>query len=238
MTVKRRGLGRKPGPDVHDDLVEGQFTAPASNVVWLADITEHPTDEGKLYMCAVKDVYSGRIVGYSMAERMTSGLCVSALRNAIALRSPHATIVHTDRGSQFRPRAFVGTINANKLRGSMGRVGACADNAAAVVETGSQLRFVHPPEHGALGRKRCARPRHQVRIRAEHALQVLDAGISNLGGARRQPAESLNEQRRCGLRRSVGPRRPAGAVAHGVGAVFGRGSGPRATQLKIGRAHV
>jgi len=63
---KKRGLNRRPGPPVHDDLVERDFTAAATNELWLTDITEYPTAEGKLYLCAVKDVYSGRIVGYSM----------------------------------------------------------------------------------------------------------------------------------------------------------------------------
>ena len=130
VTAKRRGLGRRPGPAVHDDLVRRDFTAETLNEMWLTDITEHPTSEGKLYLCAVKDVCSGRIVGYSMDGRMTSALCMSALRNAIALRTPHRTIVHSDRGSQFRSRPFVGLIARSKLRGSMGRVGACADNAA------------------------------------------------------------------------------------------------------------
>jgi transposase InsO family protein len=98
--------------------------------VWLTDITEHPTGEGKLYLCAIKDVCSNRIVGYSMDARMTAALAVSALRNAIALRSPDATIVHSDRGSQFRSNAFVRTLKHNDLVGSMGRVGACGDNAA------------------------------------------------------------------------------------------------------------
>ena len=128
--AKRRGLSRKAGPPVHDDLVHREFTAPATNVVWLTDITEHPTAEGKLYLCAVKDVCSNRIVGYSMGDRMTAQLAVSALRNAIALRSPDGTIVHSDRGSQFRSHAFVRTIRHNGLIGSMGRVGACGDNAA------------------------------------------------------------------------------------------------------------
>jgi transposase InsO family protein len=67
---------------------------------WLTDITEHPTAEGKLYLCAIKDIYSNRIAGYSMDARMTAGLAVSALRNAIALRSPAGTVVvHSDRGS-------------------------------------------------------------------------------------------------------------------------------------------
>ena len=128
--AKRRGLNRKAGPPVHDDLVDRQFTAPAADLVWLTDITEHPTGEGKLYLCAVKDVFSNRIVGYSLDSRMQASLAVSALRNAVGLRAPAGTVVHSDRGSQFRSNAFVRTLANNGLVGSMGRVGACGDNAA------------------------------------------------------------------------------------------------------------
>jgi hypothetical protein len=98
--AKKRGLSRRAGPPVHDDLVDRDFTAPAANRVWLTDITEHPTAEGKLYLCAIKDVWSTRIVGYSMSSRMTAALAVSALSNAVALRDPAGTTVHSDRGSQ------------------------------------------------------------------------------------------------------------------------------------------
>ena len=125
-----RGNALKPGPAVHDDLVRRDFTAAGPNELWLTDITEHRTDEGKLYLCAVKDAYSGRIVGYSIDERMKSSLAVAALRNAIGLRAPRGTVVHSDRGSQFRSAKFVRTLRDNGLQGSMGRVGACADNAA------------------------------------------------------------------------------------------------------------
>jgi putative transposase len=128
--AKRRGLTRRAGPPVHDDLVNRQFTATAPNTVWLTDITEHPTGEGKVYLCAVKDVYSGRIVGYSIDARMKASLAVAALRNAVGLRQPAGTIVHSDRGSQFRSRKFVKALHRNGLVGSMGRVGACGDNAA------------------------------------------------------------------------------------------------------------
>ncbi len=128
--AKKPGLNRKAGPPVHDDLVDRQFTAAAPNVLWLTDITEHWTAEGKLYLCAIKDVYSGRIVGYSIDSRMKASLAVAALRNAIIRRSPVGTIVHSDRGSQFRSNAFVRTIRNHGLVGSMGRVGACGDNAA------------------------------------------------------------------------------------------------------------
>ena len=99
--AKKRGLNRKAGPPVHDDLVKRNFTAAAPNRLWLTDITEHWTGEGKLYLCAIKDVYSGRIVGYSIDSRMKASLAVAALRNAVALRSPTpGLIVHSDRGSQ------------------------------------------------------------------------------------------------------------------------------------------
>jgi putative transposase len=132
---KKRGLNRKAGPPVHDDLLAipgggRDFTATAPNIKWLTDITEHRTDEGKLYLCAIKDCHSNKIVGYSIDSRMKAALAVSALRNAISLRDPAGTIVHSDRGSQFRSRAFTRTLANNGLIGSMGRVGACGDNAA------------------------------------------------------------------------------------------------------------
>lgn len=127
---RKRGLSRRPGPPVHDDLLERDFTATGLNEKWLTDITEHPTSEGKLYMCAVKDACSTRIVGYSIGDRMTASLAVSALSNAIALRGPVNTIVHSDRGSQFRATVYVRALANHRLRGSMGRVAACADNAA------------------------------------------------------------------------------------------------------------
>ena len=63
---KACGKGRKPGPPVHDDLGQREFVAETPNELWLSDITEHWTGEGKLYLCAVKDVWSNRIVGYSI----------------------------------------------------------------------------------------------------------------------------------------------------------------------------
>lgn len=134
---KRRGSGKRPGPPVHDDRVQRDFTAPGPNRLWLTDITEHPTGEGKLYLCAIKDVWSGRIVGYSMDSRMKSSLAVAALDHAAARRTviPAAgeqagTTCHSDRGSQFRSRRFVQALGRHAVTGSMGRVGAAGDNAA------------------------------------------------------------------------------------------------------------
>ncbi|MGP9846393.1 IS3 family transposase [Brachybacterium sp. 107] len=129
---KKRGKnGKRPGPQVHDDLVKRDFSADDVNELWLTDITEHWTDEGKLYLCAIKDVFSGRIVGYSISDRMKARLAVNALDNAISRRRDAAgCIVHSDRGSQFRSRKFVHALNRHHLIGSMGQVGAAGDNAA------------------------------------------------------------------------------------------------------------
>lgn len=130
ISRRKRGKDTKPGPPVHDDLVQRDFTADAPDRLWLTDITEHWTGEGRLYLCAVKDVFSNRIVGYSIADRMTADLAVAALRMAIQRRHPVGTTVHSDRGSQFRSRRFVLELHRHRLVGSMGRVGAAGDNAA------------------------------------------------------------------------------------------------------------
>jgi putative transposase len=109
---KKRGKNGKAGPSVHDDLVERDFTAQAPNQLWLADITEHPTREGKLYLCAIKDAFSNRIVGYGVDSRMKSRLATTALTSAVARRGQvPGCILHTDRGSQFRSRKFVHALH-------------------------------------------------------------------------------------------------------------------------------
>ena len=132
---KKRGKnGMKPGPPAHDDLVRRVFNATMANRLWLTDITEHPTSEGKLYLCAIKDVFSGRIVGYSIADRMRSRLAVDALSSAVARRGRSAAVagcvVHSDRGSQFRSRKFLAELGRHDLAGSMGQVASAGDNAA------------------------------------------------------------------------------------------------------------
>ena len=138
---KKRGRhGKKPGPPVHDDLcavtdpagrIRHTFTAVGPNQLWLTDITEHRTGEGTLYLCAVKDVFGNRIVGYSIDSRMQSRLAVQALENAVAMRGDVAgCVVHSDRGSQFRSRKYRQALARHQLSGSMGRVGAAGDNAA------------------------------------------------------------------------------------------------------------
>lgn len=127
----RRAAGKVPGPAVADDLVQRDFSAPAPDRVWLTDLTEHATLEGKLYIASLKDVFSNRIVGWAIGPRMTADLPCAALRMAIARRRPRGTvIVHADRGGQFRARSFRAVLKAHGLTLSMGRVASAADNAA------------------------------------------------------------------------------------------------------------
>ena len=131
VKTKRSGKASKPAPPAHDDLVRRQFRATAPNRLWLTDITEHPTDEGKLYVCAIKDAWSNRIVGYSIDERMKARIVVRAVDNAAARRGDVAgCIVHSDRGSQFRARKTHQALARHRMVGSMGNVGTAADNAA------------------------------------------------------------------------------------------------------------
>ncbi|NKX93211.1 IS3 family transposase [Sanguibacter hominis ATCC BAA-789] len=97
----------------------------------MTDITEHKTAEGKLYMCAIKDAFSGRIVGHAIDSRMKSRLVVRAIENAVTMRGNVAgCVMHSDRGSQFRSRKVLRLLARYGLVGSMGQVGAAGDNAA------------------------------------------------------------------------------------------------------------
>ena len=121
----------QPGTPAHDDLVRRNFTADAPNQVWLADITEHRTAEGKLYLCAIKDLFSNRIVGWSIDSRMKARLVVAAIEMAVARRGDVAgCILHSDRGSQFRARKVHRALTRHRMVGSMGQVGSAGDNAA------------------------------------------------------------------------------------------------------------
>jgi transposase InsO family protein len=134
FSVFGKKKGRKtspPGVPAYDDLVRRDFTATAPNLLWLIDITEHWTAEGKLYACVIKDVFANKIVGYALDSRMKARLAVAAIEVAVARRGDVAgCIVHADRGSQFRSRKFHQALLRHGMVGSMGQVGSAADNAA------------------------------------------------------------------------------------------------------------
>jgi putative transposase len=128
----KRSKGSKPGAPAHDDLVRRDFTADAPNQIWVADLTEHWTGEGKLYCCAIKDLFSNRIVGWAIDSRMKARLVVAAIEMAVARRDGDVAgcIVHSDRGSQFRARKVQRALTRHRMVGSMGQVGSAGDNAA------------------------------------------------------------------------------------------------------------
>jgi transposase InsO family protein len=99
---RRKGRHR-PAPAVHEDLVQRKFVAEAPDQLWCTDVTEHSTRDGKVYCCAVLDVFSRRIVGWSIADHIRSELVVDALQMATWRRQPDpGAIVHSDRGSVIR----------------------------------------------------------------------------------------------------------------------------------------
>jgi putative transposase len=134
LVPKRRGRTtiRVPGVRVADDLVGRQFRPKAPNVLWVADITYLRTWEGWLYLAAVQDAFSRRIVGWSMADHMRSDLVVDALNMAVARRRPEAGLIHhSDQGSQFVSLAFGQAAGKAGIARSMGSRGDCYDNAVA-----------------------------------------------------------------------------------------------------------
>jgi transposase InsO family protein len=146
---------KRAGPPAHEDLVLRQFRADGPNRLWVWDITEHPTSEGKLYLCATKDVFSNRIVGYSISDRMTSQIAVNALVSAVQRRRDVA-VVHSDRGSQFRSRKVARVLARHDLAGSMGQVASAGDYAA-------MESFFSLLQRNVLDRRRWA-TRHELRL--------------------------------------------------------------------------
>jgi transposase InsO family protein len=115
---------------VAENVVDRRFETEASNQVWTADITYVPTREGWLYLAAVEDLYSRKIIGWSMSERIDSRLVVDALEMAVARRLPGAGLVaHSDRGSQYASEHYQRLLAGHGIACSMSRRANCWDNA-------------------------------------------------------------------------------------------------------------
>ena len=115
---------------VAENLLARDFDRSAPNQVWVSDLTFIPTDEGWLYLATTLDLYSRRIVGWSMSERMTSDLVIGALQMAIAQRQPPPGLMHhSDRGSQYAAGSFQQMLAAHGMVCSMSRKGEVYDNA-------------------------------------------------------------------------------------------------------------
>jgi putative transposase len=125
----RRDLDAAPS----DDLVGRQFDPTDTDRLWVMDVTEHPTDEGKVYVAVVLDAFSRRVVGWSIADHIRSELVVDAVQMAIWRRQPPQgqTIAHSDHGSQYTSWAFGRRLRGAGLVGSMGSIGDCFDNSVA-----------------------------------------------------------------------------------------------------------
>jgi putative transposase len=176
-SMRRQGLqGRKPkhskGLTRQDkkaptfpDLLRRDFTAPAPNMKWCGDMTEIPTEEGKLYLATVIDLYSRRLLACPSSEHPNAELAAAAITIAAAVRGGRAAvdgvIFHTDRGSTYTATSFT-QLCKDKLgvRQSMGRVGSCFDNAAAE-------SFFSTLEHEVLSR-------HHFTTKAQARAVVLD----------------------------------------------------------------
>jgi len=137
---------------VFPNIVQRNFHAIAPNTVWVSDITYIWTTEGWMYLCVFIDLFSRRVVGWSLGERISSKLVTTALQMAIIRRKPGAgLIVHSDRGVQYASKRYRKLLGKYLLCGSMSRKGDCWDNAVAESFFGT-LKQEHVPKHGYLSK--------------------------------------------------------------------------------------
>jgi putative transposase len=147
---------RDPSHPVADNLLEQNFTAGGPNGRWASDITHISTHQGWLYLAVLMDLYSRRIVGWSMSRWINRHLVIDALNMAIGQRCPEGELLHhSDRGSQYTSDDFRDELEKNKIQCSMSARGNCYDNA--VVES----------FFGLLKRERVNRTRYLTRDEAK-----------------------------------------------------------------------
>ena len=127
VVTTKRDRQQRPAPD----LVQRKFVADGPNQLWVADMTYVPTWAGFMFLAIVLDVWSRRVVGWAIGERMTTDLVLSALNMAITQRRPTNVIHHSDQGSQYTSVAFGQRCMKLGVRPSMGSVGDAYDNAMA-----------------------------------------------------------------------------------------------------------
>jgi putative transposase len=141
---RKRGCTRRdPQAEPAEDLVNRQFVASGPDRLWVTDVTEHATGEGKVYLAAVLDVWSRRIVGWSIADHLRAELVCDALDMARWRRRPPKgqTVMHSDHGCQYTSWAFGRRLRDAGLLGSMGSIGDACD----CEENGGVVRLVSDP---------------------------------------------------------------------------------------------
>jgi putative transposase len=180
---KRPTTLRLQGVRVADDLVERSFVAERPDQLWLSDIKEIPTRQGKLYLASVLDCFSRRVVGWSLREHMRAELVVEALEMALSRRRPAGPLVHhSDQGSQYVSLAFGRRCRQNGIAQSMGSKGDCYDNAVC--------ESFHASLEKELLRRRSLRTRQEARTALFDYIEVFynrERLHSTLGN--RSPAE-------------------------------------------------
>ena len=125
---------QKSGPAsvLAPNRLQQQFNVAEPNEAWVSDITHIRTHEGWLYLAVIVDLYSRRVIGWSMQSRIKKELVLDALLMAVWRRRPKGTVtVHTDQGSQYTSHDWQDFLNAHNLQASMSRRGNCHDNAVA-----------------------------------------------------------------------------------------------------------
>lgn len=154
-----RHLTRQGKRPAAPDLVRRKFTAVAPDVLWCGDLTEIDTDEGKLYLATVLDLFSRRLLGYAMSGHHDAPLARASLQMAVATRGAvDGVIFHSDRGSEYTAELFGAACRKLGVIQSMGRVGSALDNAAAeAFNSIIKVEYIH---------------RHRFRTRSEARLKI------------------------------------------------------------------
>jgi putative transposase len=170
------------------DLVQRDFTPTHPDQLWVGDITYIRTWEGWLYLAAVLDCFSRRVVGWAMADHLRTELPLRALEMALTRRTPTDTLIHhTDRGCQYTSEAYTNVLESHGIRSSLSRPGNCWDNAVA------ESFFLHPqarpPVPAQLANSRCRQERG-LRVHRgvlQPRAPPLDAGQPQSGRLRIRP---------------------------------------------------
>ncbi len=165
--------GKRPAAP---DLVNRNFSAVAPNLLWCGDLTEIDTDEGKLYLASVLDLFSRRLLGYAMSEHHDAPLACAALAMAAATRGGNieGVIFHSDRGSEYTAELYATACRRLGVVQSMGRVGSALDNAAAeAFNSIIKVEYIH---------------RHHFRTRSEARLKIATWIVDFYNARRRHSA--------------------------------------------------
>lgn len=172
---RARHLTRQGKRPAAPDLVRRSFTAIAPDVLWCGDLTEVDTDEGKLYLATVLDLFSRRLLGYAMSEHHDAALACASLQMAVANRGVvDGVIFHSDRGSEYSADVYARACRKMGVIQSMGRVGSALDNAAAeAFNSIIKVEYIH---------------RHRFRTRAEARLKIATWIVDFYNARRRHSA--------------------------------------------------